>query len=120
MDKNGGEMAAGINVEEDLKSEKSIFAYYKELISLRKKYDIIRDGDFTILDKDSDATFMYSRKTKNEVLYVMCNLTEQSQEINTEITNNIKGGECIITNVKKPCENNMMKPYETSVWIKKL
>ena len=112
-----GKMADGINVEEDLKSEKSVFSYYKKLIKLRKEYDIIRDGNFTILDEDSEDTFIYKRETDGEILYVICNLTDKAAGINREILNNAESGECLITNVKIPCENSMLKPYETCVWL---
>ena len=115
-----GEMSAGINVEEDLKSEKSVFSYYKKLINLRKEYDIIRDGDFTILDKDSDNTFIYTRKSSDEILYVLCNLTEESVNISSDTAENINRGRCLIANVDSPCEKNMLKPYETSVWLAKI
>ena len=114
-----GQMADGINVEEDLKSKKSVFSYYKKLIKLRKEYDIIRDGNFTILDKDSEDTFIYTRESSKEILYVMCNLTGEAAGINRTIASSAENGECLITNVEIPCEQGMMKPYETSVWLVK-
>ena len=114
-----GKMADGINAEEDLKSENSVFAYYKKLINMRKEYDIIRDGNFTILDNDSEDTFIYTREAGGEILYVICNLTENNVEIDPEIINNAKKGECLITNVETPCEKGTLKPYETSVWLLK-
>ena len=112
-----GNMAGGINVEEDLKSKKSIFSYYKKLINMRKEYDIIKDGNFTILDKDSEDTFIYTREAGGEILYVICNLTDETVEIDKEITNSAACGECLISNVGMPCENSILKPYETSVWL---
>ncbi|MCP1223599.1 alpha,alpha-phosphotrehalase [Sebaldella sp. S0638] len=114
-----GKMADGINVEEDLKSEKSVFSYYKKLIKLRKEYDIIRDGNFTILDEDSEDTFIYKRETDGEILYVICNLTDKAAGINRGIMNSAESGECLIANMKIPCENSMLKPYETCVWLVK-
>ena len=114
-----GKMADGINVEEDLKNEKSVFSYYKKLINMRKEYDIIRDGNFTILDADSEDTFIYTRETEREVLYVICNLTDKTLEIDKKITDSAAGGKCLITNTDIPCEKGMLKPYETSVWLLK-
>ena len=112
-----GKMADGINVEEDLKSEKSVFSYYKKLINMRKEYDIIRDGNFTILDKNSEDTFIYTREAGGEILYVICNLTDKSVKIDKEIADSAVNGECLITNTDIPCENGILKPYETSVWL---
>ena len=112
-----GKMADGINVEEDLKSEKSVFSYYKKLISMRKEYDVIKDGNFTLLDKDSIDTFIYTRETDREILYVICNLTGETVEISRETADSAKNGECLITNAEEPCENGILKPYETSVWL---
>lgn len=114
-----GKMSKNINVETDRKSSKSIFEYYRKLIALRKTYDVIRDGDFTILDENSSETFIYKREDSGESLYVICNLNEEEKEINKEITERIKKGRCIITNVDFPCENGKLKSYEASVWLVK-
>ena len=89
------------------------------MINMRKEYDIIREGNFTILDADSEDTFIYTRETEREVLYVMCNLTDKTLEIDKKITDSAAGGKCLITNTDIPCEKGMLKPYETSVWLLK-
>ncbi len=114
-----GKMADGINVEEDLKSNKSVFSYYKKLINLRKEYDIIRDGNFTILDADSKDTFIYTRETKGETLYIICNLTDKPVEIDKKIIDSAADGKCLITNTDIPCEKGILKPYEASVRLLK-
>ena len=84
---------------------------------MRKEYDVIKDGNFTLLDKDSIDTFIYTRETDREILYVICNLTGETVEISRETADSAKNGECLITNTEEPCENGILKPYETSVWL---
>ncbi|WP_291651075.1 alpha-glucosidase [Clostridium sp.] len=62
-----------INVEKDMNREDSIFEYYKKLIKLRKKEDIIKYGTFELLLKDHKEAFVYTRSYNDEKLLVACN-----------------------------------------------
>lgn len=62
-----------INVEKDMNREDSIFEYYKKLIKLRKKEDIIKYGAFELLLKDHKEAFVYTRSYNDEKLLVACN-----------------------------------------------
>ncbi|MBM7570845.1 alpha,alpha-phosphotrehalase [Aquibacillus albus] len=62
-----------INAESAVSKEDSIFHYYKKLIWIRKKYDIITDGDYQLLMPDHDQIFAYMRNTKDEKILVVNN-----------------------------------------------
>lgn len=65
-----------INVESALKDKNSIFYHYKNLIALRKKYDVIRDGTFEFIQRDAKNIFAYKRENTDERLYCINNFSE--------------------------------------------
>ena len=69
-----------INLEKDRASEKSIFAFYKKLLALRKASGAIRYGSFKDITKN-DGCFVYERALGGEKIVVAVNF-----EKNNEIT----------------------------------
>ncbi len=64
--------AEELNAETDKTSEKSVFAFYKKLLSYRSESEIIRRGSFRDLTKDKDC-FVYERKHGEKRVLVVCN-----------------------------------------------
>jgi trehalose-6-phosphate hydrolase len=67
-----------INAEDAVKDPNSIFYHYQKLISLRKEYDVITDGDYELLLQDDQQIFAYVRTTATEKLLVVNNFYEKS------------------------------------------
>ena len=66
-----------INAEKQAGDPDSIFSAYQAMIRLRKKFDVVTDGKFTLLDPDSDKNFSYTRETASEKLLVICSFSEK-------------------------------------------
>lgn len=65
-----------INARQALEDENSILNYYRDLIRLRKEYDIIAAGNYIPLeDHHNSAIFAYRREYRSQNLMVICNLT---------------------------------------------
>ncbi|WP_210366254.1 alpha,alpha-phosphotrehalase [Bacillus sp. REN3] len=62
-----------VNVENSLEDKNSVFYHYKKLIQLRKRYNIITDGDYELILADHPDIFAYIRNSKNEKLLVVNN-----------------------------------------------
>ncbi|PLR76091.1 alpha,alpha-phosphotrehalase [Bacillus sp. V3-13] len=69
-----------INVENALKDEDSVFYHYKELVKLRKEYDIITYGDYQLLLEEHPDIFAYVRNGDNEKLLVVNNFYGKETE----------------------------------------
>lgn len=67
-----------INAEAALADPNSVFYHYQKLIQLRKTYDVIRNGSFTLLLPEDEKIFAYTRDTETEHLLVVCNFTEEA------------------------------------------
>lgn len=100
-----------INTEEASKDPDSILAFYKKLIALRKKYDIIADGSFEPIET-SDNMFAYRRRLGTQTLTVLCNLTGEKTN-----TGSIQEGELLIGNYKNE-QSGALEPYEFRAYLK--
>ncbi len=80
-----------INAKEQLERKSSVFHYYQKLIELRKQYDIIVYGDYTLLLPDSEDIYAYLRTLGTQKLLVICNFTEK--ELTYEVPDALKGKE---------------------------
>ncbi len=100
-----------INTEEASEDPDSILAFYKKLIALRKKYDIIADGSFEPIET-SDNMFAYRRRLGTQTLTVLCNLTGEKTN-----TGSIQEGELLIGNYKNE-QSGALEPYEFRAYLK--
>jgi len=106
-----------INVENALEDKTSIFYTYKELISLRKELEVVKNGNFTLLNSESEEDFSYIRETSEEKLYIFSNIVDKTIKI-PSIED--LDGEIIISNYKDSKLVDKLRPYETiAVRVKK-
>ncbi|WOO89605.1 alpha-glucosidase [Mollicutes bacterium LVI A0078] len=91
-----------INVENDLKSDKSVYKYYQEIIKFKKEnFDKYIDHKLDGISYD-DEVITYSKNG----LFVICNMSENTKEIS--IT-----GEVVFSNYPTTDE---LKPYQAIVY----
>ncbi len=70
-----------INLEADRSHPQSIFAYYQELIALRKDNPAIVDGTFEMLLKEHPQVVMYLRRTARQTLLIVANFSDDSTQV---------------------------------------
>ncbi|PEC85040.1 alpha,alpha-phosphotrehalase [Bacillus cereus] len=110
-----------INVEKALEDKESVFYHYKELIELRKTYDVITEGEYAILDKNDPKIWAYTRTTESEVLLVINNF--YGEEITYSVPAHVQldgmKQEILLSNYKD-ASNDITKlnlrPYESIVY----
>lgn len=109
-----------INVETETSDPDSILNYYKKLVDLRKKYDVIADGNIEFLASSNEKLFGYRRYTDTEEIIVWNNLSEETLFLDKEYS--IKDWKYLIGNY--PLENdqklNYLKPYQTVAFFKNI
>lgn len=72
--------AEEINAERDEKSEKSVRAFYKKLLSFRRESEAVRRGEFRDLTENQKDCFLFSRTHGNERVIVVINF-EKAKKI---------------------------------------
>lgn len=107
-----------INVEQAKKDKNSILYYYKKLIQLRKKYDVISKGDYVPILEDDLQLYGFKRVYKNEEMIVINNFYEKDTKVLIE---NIEQYEVLLSNYEmvKVEGNLLLKPYESIVLYRK-
>ncbi|WP_114570930.1 glycoside hydrolase family 13 protein [Exiguobacterium flavidum] len=70
-----------INAEAVLKDPNSIFYYYKQLIALRHQHDLMVYGDYTLLHKNHETVYAYSRHHEGETWYIYCSFDKQETKV---------------------------------------
>jgi len=113
-----------INAEKAMTDKDSIFYHYQKLISLRKEYDIVTEGNFELILDDHDAIFAYIRNDGDEKLLVVNNFYEKDVEFQlpehkdlTEFNSKI-----LLSNYSDTSENPLkltLRPYESVVYYLK-
>jgi oligo-1,6-glucosidase len=102
-----------INAENQVNDSNSIFNFYKKIIGLRKKYEIITEGKYELLLPDSEELYVYIRLYKNSKLLVICNFMSETQEFS--LPEHFDSAEIVISNYNKTAYNNTLAPYEAVV-----
>ncbi|MCI6152223.1 MAG: alpha,alpha-phosphotrehalase [Fusobacterium perfoetens] len=108
-----------INVEEQIKDEDSILNYYRKLIELRKKYEVISLGKTIPLAEKHKNIYMYKRVTEKEELLVISNF--YGVETSIELDFNIEGYENILNNNNENTKLEkimVLKSYDVMVFHK--
>ncbi|QWH16162.1 alpha,alpha-phosphotrehalase [Bacillus mycoides] len=110
-----------INVEKALEDRESVFYHYKKLIKLRKKYDVLTEGKYAILDVNHPNIWAYTRTVNNEVLLVINNFYGEEITYSAPVNVQLDGmkQEVLLSNYKdssKDITNLNLRPYESIVY----
>lgn len=104
-----------LNLENDMKSEKSVFKFYKKMLKLRKDNVAFRKGEFKMLSSSDDGFFVYTRSYNGEKFTVVCNFEEEAK-----ISFEGMDGEVVLSNYNaydaSDRKDNCFKPYEIAVY----
>ena len=100
-----------INVENEIKGP--IFAFYQNLIRLRKEMPIISEGSYKPAFEDSKQVYAFERQYEDEKLLVLNNF--YATEIEIELPAAYQNGQILISNYKdvELSEKILLKPYQT-------
>ncbi|MDR2888480.1 MAG: alpha-glucosidase [Lachnospiraceae bacterium] len=105
---------ACINAEAQRQDPDSVFCYYKQLIALRREYDIIVYGTYSILPGNTDQIWCYARDWKKERLVVLCNFSAEHQTCKWMADLENHGAYVMISNYKTH-KKGELQAYETIV-----
>ena len=101
-----------INVNEDLKSERSINKFYRNLISFRKDNEVIKLGEYICLNPNDSNIYIYKRKLGDKEIVVVSNF--KGKQIESKLLNELANYKLVISNFQN--NSNILEPYETRVY----
>jgi oligo-1,6-glucosidase/alpha-glucosidase len=73
-----------INVDNQIHDGLSLLNTYKQLLSIRKKYDAVRKGDIEIVKSPYADVLIFKRTYLGDTLYVALNLGEKTRNVQFE------------------------------------
>ena len=100
-----------INLENDLKAEKSVFRFYQALLKLRREHDAFLDGEVEVISRPEDDCMIYTRTLGNEKWVVVCNF-HRAQEIALPF----RCGGAALSNLGRQEASGLYAPYECAVY----
>ncbi|WP_315861761.1 DUF3459 domain-containing protein [Aerococcus sp. Group 1] len=103
-----------INVEIDQNSKKSVFEYYKKLITLRHEEAILRDGEFNMAMMEDPYIIIYERKLGDQRWIVAANLSEEKRAIDSHLFNS-DSFDYVIHNYDHHSLGYELQPYESFI-----
>lgn len=121
-DKNGGFSSGkpwiplhsdykNINLENDKKSDKSVFEFYKKLLNMRSNSDVLLYGNLNVLSNEKDNFFAFEREYEGKKMLIVCNFEKENTiKINTN-------GKLLLNNyTDRNLNGAIYKPYEIAVY----
>ncbi|MFA0239262.1 MULTISPECIES: alpha-glucosidase [Vibrio] len=105
-----------INVESALADPSSIFYHYKTLIELRKAHPAIVYGSFIPVFEEHDKVFAYVRELDGEMLFVVCNFSNDNLTLDMPEQYQTQTLDCLINNYQTVTELSAkleLAPYES-------
>ncbi|MGM0837853.1 MAG: glycoside hydrolase family 13 protein [Bacillota bacterium] len=108
-----------INAQKALEDPDSIFHYYRKLIELRKKHEIIVYGAFDMLYEDHPEVFAYTRTLNDETLLVVTNFSGNIHRFTWEHPTHFEAKELLISNYDVKDEDVReftLRPWEARVY----
>jgi trehalose-6-phosphate hydrolase len=106
-----------INAQAAVADETSVYYCYQALIKLRKQLPLLTHGDYEDLLPNHPAQWCYRRSYQGKNLYVLANLSAQTQtlEISGELP---KQGHVLMSNYpQQSVVPQSLRPYESIYWL---
>ncbi|WP_278811044.1 alpha,alpha-phosphotrehalase [Obesumbacterium proteus] len=106
-----------INAQAAVADETSVYYCYQALIKLRKQLPLLTHGDYEDLLPNHPAQWCYRRNYQGKSLYVLANLSAQTQtlEINRDLP---KQGHMLMSNYpQQGAVPQSLRPYESVYWL---
>ncbi len=103
-----------INAARQIDDPDSVFSYYRKLIALRKKHDVIVYGTYQLILPEDSHIFAFVRTLEKEQVLVLCNFTDQEVKADIPEAFNLETAECFIQNYKgrESLAQGILRPYE--------
>lgn len=108
---------AEINAQAAMADKNSVYYCYQALIELRKQLPLLTHGDYVDLLPDHPSLWCYRRGHQGRALYVLANLSAQSQSLTLEMTLPKEG--CMLMG-NYPQQDDipaLLQPYESIYWL---
>ncbi|MED4694231.1 alpha-glucosidase [Peribacillus frigoritolerans] len=104
-----------INVEQQKNDPSSIYHFYKKMIELRKKHEVLVYGEYELLWEDHPELYIYTRSMNGNSVMVVCNFSMNHHQIDLSYWGEM---ELLLANYEDCPEVSLidLRPYETRIY----
>ena len=106
-----------INVKESLQDKDSIFAYYQNLITIRKNFEVVKEGEFKELFNNDKKVYVYQRINEDETLTVVTSFSDKPLKRKNLLM--FKDHQLLLCNYEGDNDTITLRPYEARVYYKR-
>jgi oligo-1,6-glucosidase len=92
----------------------SVLNYFMKIVKLRKENAVLVYGKYTLLDKDNDDVYAYTRELNGRKLLVLLNFKGKIATYSIGI--DMSKAKLLLDNYSSPSADNNLQPYEATVW----
>ena len=105
-----------INAAAEDRDPDSLLNFYRKAISLRKALPAVRDGDYKEYYRANSKLYVYSRKTDDQKLLIVCSFADTELKIKVPSGFDLRSGKLILQSHSDVSEN-ILRPYESRVYL---
>ncbi len=111
-----------INAAAERADDHSVFAYYRELISLRHRERVVSHGTFTMVLFEHPTVFAFTRTLDDRELLVLVNLTGDPTDYDVGEVPGWEGAELVLGNIPdaEPAADGRLAPWQAQVFARAL
>ncbi len=103
-----------LNVQNDLASDDSIYAFYREMIQFRKKHPCLVHGSYTDLAPGHPELFAFRRVVENEQFLVLLNFSDNPLKFTGILPKEID--QPVRSNYSGHAEKHQLRPWEAQIF----
>ena len=102
-----------VNVAVEDKDPNSTLNYFRKLTELRKKELTLVYGKYTLVDKDNESVYAYTRELNGRKFLILLNFKEKEASADTGL--DVRKGKVLLGNYAAPSADGKLKPYEAVI-----
>lgn len=88
--------------------------YFRKMVKLRKENPVLVYGKYTLLDKDNESVFAYTRELDGKKILVLLNFKDKPANANTGMS--LSNAKILIDNYNTASADGTLKPYEAVIY----
>ncbi|WP_406589195.1 glycoside hydrolase family 13 protein [Bacillus atrophaeus] len=109
-----------LNAKSQMQDKASVYHFYKNLIALRRKYDVFIYGLYDLLLPEDKQIFAYLRKSDRQTAFILTNLTKTSA-LYRHPAYPLSSDSLVLSNIETTHHQHttsiLLQPYETRIYV---
>ncbi|WP_437131713.1 glycoside hydrolase family 13 protein [Bacillus atrophaeus] len=109
-----------LNAKSQMKDKASVYHFFKNLIALRRKYDVFIYGLYDMLLPEDKQIFAYLRKSDRQTAFILTNLTK-TPALYRHPAYPLSSDSLVLSNIETTHHQHttsiLLQPYETRIYV---